>query len=63
MDLTLKAHYKLGKDEKMKALSKTEDIFAVPKDSAIISDNGCLSVINKIYLFHKGERQIFTGTC
>jgi peptidase E len=63
VDLTLKAHYKLGKDEKLEALSKTADIFAVPKDSAIISDNGCLSVINNVYLFHKGERQIFTGTC
>jgi len=63
VDLTLKAHYKLGKDEKLIALSKTEDIFAVPKDSVIISDNGCLYVINNVYMFHKGERQIFSGTC
>ncbi len=63
VDLTFKAHYKLGKDEKLIALSKSADIFAVPKDSAIISDNGSLSVINNVYLFHKGERQLFNGTC
>lgn len=57
VDLTLKAHYKLGKDEKLIGLSKTEDIFAVPKDSAIVYDNGNLSFINNVYLFHSGERQ------
>jgi peptidase E len=61
VDLTLKAHYKLGIDEKLKELSKTEDIFAVPKGSALISYNGSLSVINNVYLFHKGERQVFNG--
>ena len=61
VDLTLKAHYKLGKDEKLIALSKTADIFAAPKDSALISDRGNLSVINNVYLFHNGRRQIFTG--
>lgn len=61
VDLTLKAHYKLGKDEKIKPLSKTEDIFAVPKDSALVYNNGCLSVIGSVYLFHKGERQDFNG--
>jgi len=59
VDLTLKAHYKLGKDEKLIRLSKTEDIFAVPKDSALICKNGNLSAINNVYLFHKGERKIF----
>jgi len=57
VDLTLKAHYKLGKDEKLIRLSKTEDIFAVPKDSAIVYDNGKLSFINNVYLFHCGKRQ------
>ena len=60
VDLTLKAHYKLDIDEKLKELSKTQDIFAVPKDSALIYDNGKLSTINNVYLFHKGERQIFS---
>ena len=57
VDLTLKAHYKLGKDEKLVGLSKTEDIFAVPKDSAIIYDYGKLSFINNVYLFRDGLRQ------
>ena len=59
VDLTLKAHYVLGKDEKLKELSMDQDIFAVPKGSALIYENGNLSAINKVYLFHKGERQIF----
>jgi dipeptidase E len=57
VDLTLKAHYKLGKDEKLVRLSQTEDIFVVPKDSAIVYDNGKLSFINNVYLFHEGKRQ------
>jgi Peptidase family S51. len=57
VDITLKAHYKLGKDEKLIGLSKNEDIFAVPKNSAIVYDNGKLSFINNVYLFHHGKRQ------
>ena len=63
VDLTLKAHYKSGKDETLKELSKTQDIFALPKGSALISYNANLSVINNVYLFHKGERQVFIGVC
>lgn len=60
VDLTLKAHYRLGIDKKLLELSKTQDVFAVPKGSALIYDNGKLSVINNVYLFHKGERQTFS---
>lgn len=59
VDLTLKAHYVLGKDDKLKELSMDQDIFAIPKGSALIYNNGDLSAINKVYLFHNGERQIF----
>jgi dipeptidase E len=59
VDLTLKAHYRLGMDEKLKELSKTQDIFAVPKGSALVCDGRRLSVINKVYLFSKFERQPF----
>jgi len=59
--LTLKAHYKLGMDEKLKELSKSEDIFAVPKGSALIFDDGNLSAIKNVYFFHKGERQEFSN--
>jgi peptidase E len=57
VDLTLKAHYKLCNDEKLIILSKNEEFFAVPKDSAIVYDNGNLSFINNVYLFRNGKRQ------
>ncbi len=57
VDLTLKAHYKLCKDEKLIRLSKNEEFFAVPKNSAIVYDNGKLSFINNVYLFRNGKRQ------
>jgi len=59
VDLTLKAHYRLGRDEKLKELSKMQEIFAVPKGSALVYDNGNLSAINNVYVFRNGERQIF----
>lgn len=59
VDVTFKAHYKLGKDDKLKELSKVEDVFAVPKGSALVYGDGNLSAINSVYLFHDGERQIF----
>jgi dipeptidase E len=57
VDLTLKAHYKLCKDEKLIRLSKNEEFFAVPKDSAIVYDSGKLLFINNVYLFRDGKRQ------
>jgi peptidase E len=60
VDVTLKAHYRLGWDMELLELSKTEDIYAVPKGSALVYDNGSLTAINNVYLFHKGERRIFS---
>ena len=60
VDLTLKAHYRLGWDRELIELSKTEDVFAVPKGSALVYNNGNLSAINNVYVFHKGEQQIFS---
>ena len=60
VDVTLKAHYRLGRDIELLELSKTEDIYAVPKGSALVYDNGSLTAINNVYLFHKGERRIFS---
>ena len=57
VDLTLKAHYRLGNDEALLKLSQSEDIYAVPRGSAIVYDHGNLSFINNVYLFHSGERQ------
>ena len=59
VDLTLKAHYRLGWDRELIELSKTVDIYAVPKGSALVYNKGNLSTINNVYLFHRGERQIF----
>jgi len=58
VDLTLKAHYKSGADEKLRELSEKQDVFAVPKGSAVVCGKGKLSFINTVYLFHKGEKQI-----
>ena len=60
VDVTLKAHYRLGWDMELLELSKTEDIYAVPKGSALVYDNSSLTAINNVYLFHKGERRIFS---
>jgi dipeptidase E len=59
VDITLKTHYRLDWDMELIELSKYNDIFAVPKGSALIYESGNLSAINNVYLFHKGERQIF----
>lgn len=56
-DITMKAHYTREKDEALKALSMGGKIFAVPKGSALVYDNGALSCINRVFLFENGERQ------
>ncbi len=57
VDLTLKVHYRLGRDEELLKLSKEQEVFAVPKGSALVYNNGHLSFINTVYFFHKGERK------
>ncbi len=57
VDVTLKAHYKITNDESLKALSCREKIFALPKGSALVSNNGELSFINSVFLFESGERK------
>jgi dipeptidase E len=59
VDITLKAHYKLGDDDKLKELSRDQDIFAAPQGSALVYDEDKLSAINNVYLFHNGEREIY----
>jgi hypothetical protein len=55
-DLTMKAHYRPRKDEKLLPLSKQEKIYAVPSRSAIVYDGGIRSFIGKVYLFDSGEK-------
>lgn len=58
VDLTLKAHYRLEKDEALKKLSLTDTIFALPKGSAIIYNSGKLKYIGKVFMFCNGERHL-----
>ncbi len=61
VDITLKAHYTPQKDEALKRFSFETPIFALPAGSALVCGNGKLSVIGEVYLFHEGERQVFSG--
>ncbi len=61
VDITLKAHYKLRNSEKLKELSVSNPIFALPKGSALVFDNGKLCALGKAYLFNKGQQQIFVS--
>ena len=55
-ELTMKAHYRPRKDEKLLLLSKREKIYSVPSRSAIVYDKGICSFIGKVYLFDNGEK-------
>jgi dipeptidase E len=60
VQITLKAHYKPGKDDFLFELSKKEPVYAVPKGSAIVAQDGKLSFMNTVYLFENGKRQIIS---
>jgi dipeptidase E len=57
VDLTFKAHYKVANDEPLLKLSQSQDIYAVPKGSAVVCENGKLSFLGSTYLFSCGIRQ------
>jgi dipeptidase E len=61
VDITLKAHFKPGKDDFLFELSKKTPVYAVPKGSAIVAENGKLSFMNTVYLFENGKRQIINS--
>jgi dipeptidase E len=56
VDFSVKAHYKPLKDDTLKKLSKEEKIYAIAERSALIYDNGCLSFMGDVYVFHNGEK-------
>jgi len=60
VDLTLKVHYKPEKDNALKLFSKQQKIYAVPEGAALVYANGQVSVVNNVYLFLNGERQILS---
>jgi peptidase E len=59
VNVTLKAHYKPSNDEALLALSRGEPIYAVPKDSALISERGCLTPLHKVFFIQDGQKQLF----
>ncbi len=60
-DITLKAHYIAENDETLKRFSLKEKIYAVPKDSALIYNEGKLSAMGTVYFFNGGQRHAFYG--
>ncbi|MDR2700481.1 MAG: Type 1 glutamine amidotransferase-like domain-containing protein [Nitrososphaerota archaeon] len=59
IDLTMSAHYNRKKDEQLKKLSMGEQIFAVPKGSALVyNETNVLSCNNRVILFENGERDV-----
>jgi len=59
VDFCVKAHYKPCKDSQLRALSVGGQIFGVPEDSALLSRNGVLSSIGKVYSFREGNKTMF----
>jgi dipeptidase E len=62
-NLTLKTHYIAADEEKLKQFSQAEQVYAVPKDSALIVEDGKLSAIGEVYLFNGGARHLFVQGC
>jgi peptidase E len=56
-NFTLKAHYKPQNDETLILLSNQQPIYAVPARSALVYENGKLSLMGKAFLFNKGVKQ------
>jgi dipeptidase E len=53
---SVKAHYKPSKDLALRNLSRDEKIYAVPERSALVYDEGCISIMGDVYLFQNGEK-------
>jgi peptidase E len=56
-DLCLKTHYESSKDSTLRKLSKTQSIYAVPINSAILYDNGDISFVGEVFLFEDGDKK------
>jgi peptidase E len=57
--IALKTHYIAEDDEILTRFSHKTPIYAVPKDSALIYQDGNLSTAGKVYLFNGGVRHPF----
>ena len=58
--IALKAHYISEDNETLQRFSQKTPIYAVPKDSALIFQEGKLSSAGNVYLFNGGVRHPFT---
>jgi len=56
LNLTLKTHYEPADDPRLLTLSHAGEVYAVPKDSALVFTNGKLSCVNPVYVFRGGKR-------
>jgi len=59
VDVGVKVHYKSSEDAELKRLSKKEKIYAIPERSALVYDNGFLSLIGDVYVFQNGGKARF----
>jgi hypothetical protein len=59
VDLCLKTHYKPSDDALLKKLSRKRKLFAIPQSSALVSDDGALSVLGDVFVFEAGEKRRF----
>jgi peptidase E len=60
-NLTLRVHYTPEKDDVLLHLSEQEKVYAIPQNSALISDNGVLEVLGEAYLFDNGQKRSLTN--
>lgn len=56
-DFSLKTHYNSSKDAALIRLSKLQNIYALPINSAIVCENNNLSFIGNAFLFENGEKK------
>jgi peptidase E len=56
VDFSVSVHYDSSKDKKLEELSKNRKIYAIPERGALICDEGVLSYVGGVYLFHKGRK-------
>jgi peptidase E len=58
VDFSVKVHYKPDKDNLLKALSKTEKIYAIPQRAALVydRDRDACSFLGEVFLFADGQK-------
>ena len=56
-DLSLKTHYESSKDLTLRRLSKTQSIYAIPINSAILINDTSLTFVGDVFLFEDGDKK------